>query len=118
MLCESGFNVTLAINGRLALEILDEGRADLVLTDMMMPVMDGAELATAIRRHERHRQTPIIMMTSLPTALPRPAGLFDAVLRKPFTPELLLQTVESCLARAHDTVADPAPPSTDVTPPQ
>jgi CheY-like chemotaxis protein len=118
MLSESGFTVTLAINGRLALEILDEGRADLVLTDMMMPVMDGVELAAAIRRHQQYRNTPIIMMTSLPTALPRPAGLFDAVLRKPFTPELLLQTVESCLARPHDAAADPAPPGTDVNPSQ
>jgi CheY-like chemotaxis protein len=97
MLRDSGYEVTLAINGRLALEILGEERVDLVLTDMMMPVMDGAELATAMRRDDRHRTTPIIMMTSLPTAFPQPAGLFDAVLRKPFTPDLLLETMASCL---------------------
>jgi CheY-like chemotaxis protein len=100
MLRESGYDVTLAINGRLALEILGEGKMDLVLTDMMMPVMDGAELAAAMRRDHRHRATPIIMMTSLPTALPQPAGLFDAVLRKPFTPDLLLATMATCLADA------------------
>jgi CheY-like chemotaxis protein len=98
MLRESGYEVTLAINGRLALEILGEGKVDLVLTDMMMPVMDGAELAMAIRRDDQHRGTPIIMMTSLPTALPQPNGLFDAVLRKPFTPDLLLETMASCFA--------------------
>lgn len=98
MLRDSGFEVTLAINGRLALEILEEGKVDLVLTDMMMPVMDGAELAIAMRNDDRHRDTPIIMMTSLPTALPQPIGLFDAVLRKPFTPDLLLKTMISCLA--------------------
>jgi CheY-like chemotaxis protein len=99
MLRESGFEVTLAINGRLALEILHEGAVDLVLTDMMMPVMDGAELAAAMRRDARHRDTPIIMMTSLPTAVPRPEGLFDAVLRKPFTPDLLVETMDSCLGK-------------------
>ena len=99
MLRESGYEVTLAINGRLALEILAEGKVDLVLTDMMMPVMDGTELATAMRRDEQHRRTPIIMMTSLPTALPKPDGLFDAVLRKPFTPELLMETMASCFRR-------------------
>ena len=98
MLRESGYEVTLAINGRLAFEILGEGRVDLVLTDMMMPVMDGAELAAAIRRDDKHRATPIIMMTSLPTAPPQPNGLFDAVLRKPFTPDLLLETMASCFA--------------------
>jgi CheY-like chemotaxis protein len=102
MLRESGFEVTLAINGRLALDILEEGKVDLVLTDMMMPVMDGAELAAAMRRDNKHRDTPIVMMTSLPTARPQPEGLFDAVLRKPFTPELLLETLRSCLANADE----------------
>ena len=93
LLRESGYEATLAINGRLALQILEERKIDLVLTDMMMPVMDGAELAAAMRGDDRHRRTPIILMTSLPTVLARQEGLFDAVLRKPFTPELLLRTV-------------------------
>jgi len=102
MLHDSGFEVTLAINGRLALEILTEEKVDLVLTDMMMPVMDGAELATMMRKDHKHRDTPIIMMTSLPTAPPRPEGLFDAVLRKPFTPELLLRTLHSFLTNVDE----------------
>jgi CheY-like chemotaxis protein len=98
MLREHGYEVTLAINGRLALEILSERRVDLVLTDMMMPVIDGAELATAMRSSDAHRSTPIIMMTSLPTAVSRANGLFDAILRKPFTPDHLLTTMLRCLA--------------------
>jgi hypothetical protein len=39
------------------------------------------------------------MMTSLPAAPAQPAGLFDAVLRKPFTPDLLLETMRRLLAR-------------------
>jgi DNA-binding response OmpR family regulator len=100
MLRESGYEVLLAINGRLAFEILAEGKVDLVLTDMMMPVLDGAELAAAMRSDERYRATPIIMMTSLPTARPQPPGLFDAVLRKPFTPDSLLDSIVACLERA------------------
>jgi CheY-like chemotaxis protein len=102
MLRESGFHVTLAINGRLAFEILQEEKVDLVLTDMMMPVMDGAELAAAIRGADKHRDIPIIMMTSLPTAPPQPEHLFNAVLRKPFTPDVLLETVFSCLAHGNE----------------
>ena len=109
MLRDSGYEVTLAINGRLAFEILQEGNVDLVLTDMMMPVVDGAELATAMRNHNRYRATPIIMMTSLPTASPQSAGLFDAVLRKPFTPDLLLETIARCLAAAERDVSAPSP---------
>jgi CheY-like chemotaxis protein len=100
MLRDCGFEVTLAINGRLALDILAEGNVDLVLTDMMMPVMDGAELAAAMRSDERHRDTPIILMTSLPTAFPQAGGQFDAVLRKPFTPDLLLDAIGRCLVTA------------------
>ena len=98
MLRESGFDVSLAINGRLALEILAEEQVDLVLTDMMMPVMDGIELATAIRGNRRLRATQIIMMTSLPTVPHQSGTLFDAVLRKPFTPDLLVETISRLLA--------------------
>jgi CheY-like chemotaxis protein len=102
MLAELEYDVALAINGRLALEVLGERRIDLVLTDMMMPLMDGAELAAAMRTSEAHRRIPIVMMTSLPTVTPQQGGLFDAVLRKPFTPELLLNTLHRCLAEAAD----------------
>jgi CheY-like chemotaxis protein len=100
MLGEHGYEVTLAINGRLALDILAERPIDLVITDLMMPVMDGSELATAMRRREDLRGIPIMLMTSLPSALPRQRELFDAVLRKPFTPTLLMDAIQSCLAGA------------------
>ena len=98
MLRELDYEVTLAINGRLALDVLGEQRIDLVLTDMMMPLMDGAELARAMRTSEAYRRIPIIMMTSLPSGVPQDEHLFDAVLRKPFTPELLLTTLRRCLS--------------------
>ncbi len=109
MLRDSGFEVTLAINGRLALEILEERTVDVVLTDMMMPVLDGAELASAMRSDDRYRDTAIIMMTSLPTARAKSDGLFDAVLRKPFTPDLLLETVGSCLTNADEGATEWSP---------
>jgi DNA-binding response OmpR family regulator len=107
VLREHQYDVTLAINGRLALEILAERKIDLVITDLMMPVMDGAELANAMRNSDGHRKIPIVMMTSLPTAIPRSSGLYDDVLRKPFTPEHFLETVHACLTTAeHRTQGD------------
>ena len=94
MLREYGYEVTLANNGRLALDILKERRIDLVITDVMMPVMDGSELATVMRKSKAHRDIPIVMMTSLPSAWSQHRELFDAVLRKPFTPALLMQTIQ------------------------
>ena len=74
MLTELGYDVSLAINGRLALEVLREREIHLVLTDAMMPVMDGPELARAMRADDRHRRIPIVMMTSLRAAVPSDAG--------------------------------------------
>jgi DNA-binding response OmpR family regulator len=108
MLRDHGYEVVLAINGRLAFEVLGEQHIDLVVTDLMMPVMDGEELATAMRKSERYRVMPIIMMTSLPTAVPQQRELFDAILRKPFSPEQLLETVHGCLQKNPDAGANPA----------
>jgi len=104
---DNGYDVSLAINGRQALEVLGERDIDLVLTDMMMPVMDGAELVTAMRRDQYHRHTPIIIMTSLPRVDARLDGLVSAVLRKPFTPDLLLNTMTACLTGRGDHDDDP-----------
>ena len=94
MLIELGYEVALAINGRLALAVLRDRRVDVVLADVMMPVMDGPELARAIRADERYRHVRIIFMTSLPSGVPHESGLYEMVLRKPFTPEALLRAIE------------------------
>jgi DNA-binding response OmpR family regulator len=96
MLREDGYDVSLAINGRLAFDILRERRVDLVITDLMMPVMDGAELATAIRDDEGMRGTAVLLMTSLPSRVPDQSGLYDCIIRKPFTPETLLASINAC----------------------
>jgi CheY-like chemotaxis protein len=95
MLQECGYDVALAINGRRALEVLQDRRVDLVITDLMMPVMNGAELATAIRGSAAYGTLPIVLMTSLPSAVPPPRELYDAILIKPFTPDGLLTTVDA-----------------------
>ena len=100
MLRDLDYDVAVAINGRLALDLLGERRIDVVLTDLMMPLMDGVELAAVMKGSEALRTIPIVMMTSLPSALPEQAHLFEAILRKPFTPDLLLKTLRSCLPPA------------------
>lgn len=61
-----GFRVLLAENGRQALNFLAEGRMpDIVVTDIMMPEMDGYELCKRIRADERLKSLPIILVTTL-----------------------------------------------------
>jgi CheY-like chemotaxis protein len=69
---------------------------------MMMPVMDGSELAVTMRKSETYRAIPIVLMTSLPSAVPEERVLYDAVLRKPFTPDLLLTTLRGCFRPAEE----------------
>ena len=104
MLRDDGYDVTLAINGRLAFDILRERRVDLVITDLMMPVMDGEELATAIRGDDAMRGMAVLLMTSLPSRVPDESGLYDAIIRKPFTPEGLLAGMTTCFAAQQERV--------------
>ena len=53
-----------AANGRLALEILQPESVDLVLTDLQMPVMDGAELCRQLHADERWQHLPVYVITA------------------------------------------------------
>ncbi|MCX7240922.1 MAG: response regulator [Burkholderiales bacterium] len=59
-----GHHVEVAGNGQIALDMLREQQFDIILMDMMMPVMDGLEATQRIRASETSRRTPIIAMTA------------------------------------------------------
>lgn len=59
-----GARVMSAANGRLALEILQSESVDLVLTDLQMPVMDGAELCRQLHADERWQHLPVYVITA------------------------------------------------------
>ncbi|MBK8020721.1 MAG: response regulator [Chloroflexi bacterium] len=54
-----------ATNGKQALELADSINPDLVLLDIMMPIMDGFEVCKALRASPRHAQVPVIFVTAL-----------------------------------------------------
>lgn len=62
LLSKAGYGTFVAENGQAALAALERERADLVLTDLQMPEMDGLELVDAVRA--RHAGTPVILMTA------------------------------------------------------
>jgi CheY-like chemotaxis protein len=98
LLNEAGYDVVLAINGKLGLASLANRRADIVLTDLMMPVMDGPELIRRMRADPALAAIPTILMTALPEAIPTgAAAMHDAVLVKPFSRAELLETVQRLL---------------------
>jgi two-component system response regulator (stage 0 sporulation protein F) len=64
-LAKAGFEVILAANGKEALKQLDRAKPDLVILDIVMPVMDGMEALGRIIR--KYRDVPIILNTSYPS---------------------------------------------------
>lgn len=60
-----GFVVKTAENGREALELVPEFQPDLILSDLMMPVMDGSELCHELKQDDEFRSVPIIIMSSV-----------------------------------------------------
>jgi CheY-like chemotaxis protein len=91
VLADAGYDVSLTINGHRAFLQLKDRTVDILLTDVMMPIMDGVALARALRSDPRHRAMRIVLMTSLLSTVRADEGCCDAVLEKPFTPEHLLK---------------------------
>ena len=82
---DEGYMVVKASNGRKGLEVLDRERPELVITDFMMPVMDGLEFARAIRARPASADLPIILMSGAQGSVGRASpDLFAAVFDKPF----------------------------------
>lgn len=88
-----GYRVEIACNGKEALDSIERGAPDLILLDMKMPVMSGAEFARELEVRYGHK-APIVVLTAAANAHRSAAEVgADAWLGKPFEPEALLTTV-------------------------
>lgn len=98
----AGYDVTTAANGEEALHMLDSMQPDLIVLDVMMPVMDGYEVARRVRRHPANTRVPIIMLTAKSEVEDKLAGFeagADDYITKPFGPQELLARVKAKIQR-------------------
>ncbi len=98
---ENGYNVLTAKNGAEALQLLDEKHADLIIADIMMPVMDGYELTGQLRK--AGSTIPIIMVTAKEAIADKKRGFIegtDDYMVKPVDEEELLLRIAALLRRA------------------
>jgi CheY-like chemotaxis protein len=101
---DEGYRVLTAANGRRALERIGENKPDLIVSDFMMPLMDGAALVRALHSDPEYRDIPVIMMSAAPeAALRRHMGGYEAFLRKPFRVPALLELIGTIFDRMPDT---------------
>jgi two-component system, cell cycle response regulator DivK len=94
VLTDAGYDVLTAIDGRDALRVARAEHPDLVLMDILMPVMDGVEATRRFKADPALARTPVIAYTADPIRLPDPSGLFEAVCVKPCSPDDVVRTVE------------------------
>ena len=121
LLSHHGFQVVTATDGAEALAKARQAPPDLIVSDILMPVMDGFALCREWQKDERLKLIPFIFYTSTYTeerdrefALGLGAGRF---LIKPEKPEVLLRTIHDVLQQARHPAAVPAPPPAGVPAP-
>jgi CheY-like chemotaxis protein len=101
LLDSEGFQVATAGSGREALEKAQRETHDLILLDIVMPVMSGYATLETMRRLDAYRKTPIVLLTAKSAEADREKGLrlgATRFLTKPIDPERLLEVIrELCV---------------------
>ena len=95
------FAVAVGRNGKEVVDLLKKRRPALVISDIVMPEMDGYELCLHIKTDEDLKDIPVILMTSLSDVNEAVKGLYcgaDVLLAKPYNEALLLSRVKGMLA--------------------
>ncbi|HEX2920643.1 MAG TPA: two-component regulator propeller domain-containing protein [Bacteroidales bacterium] len=94
------YNVLTATNGAEALKILNEFSVQLVISDIMMPVLDGITLLKKLKTELEYSHIPVILLTAKKTIQSRLEGLeagADAYIDKPFSVDILLAQINNLL---------------------
>lgn len=93
-----GYEVLEAGHGEAALEMIrPSALPDIVMTDLMMPIMGGVELIRRLRDEPRTASIPIVVVSSNPEAAQnlQASGLVDAIVSKPFTAARLADRIRA-----------------------
>jgi len=98
----SGFRVLVSGNGEEALKLAKEHHPDLIVLDVMMPIMDGLECLAALKRDENLRSVPVVILTAknLESQVVRGLELgAEDYITKPFSPSEFVARIKALLKR-------------------
>jgi DNA-binding response OmpR family regulator len=102
---EAGFGVEFATNGEVALAMAREMRPDIIITEVLVPKLDGLALCRAVRKEPELKNTVVLIFSILAAqGRAREAGA-DAFLMKPLAEQRLVQTVRELLAERAKAIA-------------
>ena len=96
-----GYDVRIAENGRIAIDLAKEWKPDLVLLDLMLPVLDGYQVLRAVRQSDKH--VPVIILSARGEEADKIRGFkldADQYVTKPFSIVELLERIAALLRRS------------------
>lgn len=95
----ANYQVLKAYDGKQGLQFLEKEMPDVIILDLIMPVMDGDEFYALLRAQEKWKQVPVIVASvneKMPDKIAEIGGL-AGTLKKPFDIEELLEKIRACL---------------------
>lgn len=97
-----GFKILKAKDGGEALKLVEQEMPDLILLDILMPVMDGYEICKRVKANEKTKHIPVILFTasdpSVVTTKAKEVGASDFII-KPFNPDNLLAKIQKFIRK-------------------
>ncbi len=98
-----GYEVQVAGNGRLGVELVEKMRPDIILLDLRMPEMDGAEALTQIRKHAWGKDIPVLILTNVgeeeaPSTLEH-LNVLSYIVKADLTPRQVTERVKEALEK-------------------
>jgi DNA-binding response OmpR family regulator len=100
ILSHEGFEVETALDGAAGIEKLKSGQYDVIVLDVMMPTMDGYEVARKIKQMDSHKSIPIVMVTGATEHDAMTRGFHSGAvvfMNKPFTAAKLLSVIKTVM---------------------
>ncbi|MFA5872128.1 MAG: response regulator [Parcubacteria group bacterium] len=105
-LSEIGYGVKIARNGEDGLVAISESMPDLILLDIIMPVMGGIEMLEKVKEKEEWRDIPVILLTNVgekeSIQKVRNLEVDDYLIKSHFTPAEVIEKIEATLKKSRD----------------
>jgi two-component system, OmpR family, alkaline phosphatase synthesis response regulator PhoP len=104
-----GYHTACAMTGEQALKIVETDRIDLMVLDLMLPGIDGLEVAKSVKRNPQKMSIPIIMLSAKGEETDIITGLelgADDYITKPFSPKIFLARIKAVIRKNSNTSVD------------
>ncbi len=102
-LLEMGHEVIIAQNGEEGLNALEENTPDLILLDIIMPVMGGIEMLEELKKNEEWKKIPVILLTNVgekdSIQKVQTLGVQDYLIKSHFTPAEVIEKIDAVLGK-------------------